>query len=613
MGMNVNRRNFLKGALATGAIAAAGSALAGCGAQPTESGAGSNTSEFGTFDKNGVYTPSFLIAPEPVDESLIAEEFEADVVVVGMGLAGICAARSALEEGASVFCLEKGNEYHLHSHQITAINSKIAKDQGVEFSDEQLKRVLETMLQDGRERGCYKLLEHMVYHCGEDFDWYLEMCPSYTVLNAAETVGESDLDYEAILNICTDGLAAKVGRHFDDVTPEREEAAKAAAPYINLFNYPVNPEWDPNDETYPMYASVIAVEPSHSYVGKYSAEYIEQNATVKYASWAKQLITDGSGRVTGVYFADKDGTYYKVTANKGVVLATGNFSSNPAMIDYYVRSAAELDPTGWPEVDANGDPTNVGDGISLAAWAGAAIDRSETMTYVCDSYGGAMGCNPFLLVDGLGNRFMNEDATGEVYGAKSMRVAGKVMWQIFDDDFPNQVSHMPVGHRCYWRITEGYDEIPMGHMFDPIGTMTRDEVVNMSQFKADTLEDLANQMGVPVENFTATIEQYNKMYDQGEDTDFGKRADRLAPVKTAPFYATAITPPKFRNTVGGVMSDEHVHALDANNMPIAGLYLAGSMVGNRFHSCYPNTNMGQNHAGCIVFGRLAGKNAAQGI
>lgn len=116
------------------------------------------------------------------------------------------------------------------------------------------------------------------------------------------------------------------------------------------------------------------------------------------------------------------------------------------MIDYYVRSAAELEPTGWPEVDAKGNVTNVGDGISLAAWAGAAIDRSETMTYVCDSYGGAMGCNPFLLVDGLGNRFMNEDVVGEVFGAKSMRVAGKVMWQIFDDDFPEQVSHMPVGH-----------------------------------------------------------------------------------------------------------------------------------------------------------------------
>ena len=153
----------------------------------------------------------------------------------------------------------------------------------------------------------------------------------------------------------------------------------------------------------------------------------------------------------------------------------------------------------------------------------------------------------------------------------------------------------------------------MGHLFDPIGTMTRAEVEKMSQFKADSLEELAEQMGVPADAFAATIERYNELYDKGVDEDFGKRADRMAPVRKAPFYATAITPPKFRNTVGGVMSDEHVHALDADNMPVPGLYLAGSMVGNRFHGCYPNTNMGQNHAGCIVYGRLAGQNAAKGL
>ena len=241
METNMNRRNFLKGAALTGAAAIA-AGMAGC-APKTQSEALAETggSQWGSFDADGVYTPSFLIAPEPVDESALVETVEADVVVVGMGLAGICAARAALEEGASVICLEKGAEYHLHSHQITAINSKIAKAQGVEFSEEQLDRVLRQVVADGRARGNYNLLKHMVYHCGEDFDWYLEKCPSYTVLDAAQTAAETDLDYEAILNICTAGLAAKAGRHFDDVTPEREEAARAGAPYINLFNHPVNP------------------------------------------------------------------------------------------------------------------------------------------------------------------------------------------------------------------------------------------------------------------------------------------------------------------------------------------------------------------------------------
>ena len=194
MKTNINRRSFLKGAAMTGAAALA-AGMAGCAPKTqSESLAETGGSEFGTFDADGVYTPSFLIAPDPVDESTLVETVEADVVVVGMGLAGICAARAALEEGASVICLEKGAEYHLHSHQITAINSKIAKEQGVEFSDEQLDRILRQVVADGRGRGNYNLLKHMVYHCGEDFDWYLEKCPSYTVLDAQQTAGETDLD-----------------------------------------------------------------------------------------------------------------------------------------------------------------------------------------------------------------------------------------------------------------------------------------------------------------------------------------------------------------------------------------------------------------------------------
>ena len=114
---------------------------------------------------------------------------------------------------------------------------------------------------------------------------------------------------------------------------------------------------DPADERYPMFASVIAVEPEHTYVGKYSAEFVEEGADVRYAVWARQLAKDDDGRVTGVYFEDEAGDMHKAVAKNGVILATGNFSSNPAMIDYYVRSAAELEPTGWPEVDAKGNVT----------------------------------------------------------------------------------------------------------------------------------------------------------------------------------------------------------------------------------------------------------------
>ncbi len=103
MKTNINRRSFLKGAAMTGAAALA--RRHGFCARPRRikqvaCGKPAATS-FGTFDADGVYTPS-LIAPDPVDESTLVETVEADVVVVGMGLAGICAARAALEEGRRV-------------------------------------------------------------------------------------------------------------------------------------------------------------------------------------------------------------------------------------------------------------------------------------------------------------------------------------------------------------------------------------------------------------------------------------------------------------------------------------------------------------------------------
>ena len=208
---------------------------------------------------------------------------------------------------------------------------------------------------------------------------------------------------------------------------------------------------------------------------------------------------------------------------------------------------------------------------------------------------------------------MNEDVTGEILGHKSIRMPQGTMWQIFDDDYPDQVGSMPIGHRCIWKIVDSVEEIPLGLFFDPIGMLTRSEVEAMTTYICDTVDELAEKMGVPADTLQTTIDRYNELYDKGVDEDFGKRADRLAPVRKPPYYASKVTVPIVRLYYGGVRVDEGLHALNADQEPMQGLYVAGSLVGNRFHGCYPNLLMGQNHAGCTVFGRLAGKNAALGI
>lgn len=324
----------------------------------------------------------------------------------------------------------------------------------------------------------------------------------------------------------------------------------------------------------------------------------KEGVEIFYSTPAEQLVTGDGGKVTGVIAKGKDG-HVQFNASKGVIVACGDYQNDEEMLHYYQPDMTNFEPK---------QTNKTGDGHKMVVWAGGKIeDLAHTkMLHDFDAGPASMCDMPFLAVKMDGTRFVNETVEMSLLNCylRSKEDSGHYC-QVFDSNYMEAAAEWP------------------GKLVDPEGLkvyMPEEDVERegvfegqINTFKADTLEELAEQMGVPTDAFAATIERYNELYDKGVDEDFGKRADRMAPVRKAPFYATAITPPKFRNTVGGVMSDEHVHALDADNMPLPGLYLAGSMVGNRFHGCYPNTNMGQNHAGCIVYGRLAGQNAAKGI
>lgn len=615
----IDRRDFLKGAAVSGAAALAAGALAGCAPQGDVEATADDLaatgadggSEWGTFDENGKFTPSFLADPEPIPDDAIVEELDAEIVVVGFGLTGLSAAREAMEEGADVFVIEKGDTHHVHSHQFHAINAKAQKDAGYEVTDEEIDALVDRVMSDHRERVDRRMWSYLLHHCGEDFDWYLSACP-HTIVNPNETVGETSLDAYALINNCTAGLAAIVGRYFDDVSEERMEAVRAGEPYVVPFNKPLNPNWNFADERYPMSAGVVQVEPTHAKVGDAVAKMVEEGARVNYACWARRLVQDDTGRVTGVIYADADDNLYKVNASKGVILATGDYGGNQQMIQYYMpRVLEDGEWLGWPDTDAKGNVTNIGEGLQMAHWVGARTDYCHA--FPNDHYGGSLGCDPMLFVDGSGERFMNEDVTGEVLGEKVTRVNGRCIWQIFDDNYPDQISHMPVGHRCYWQVVDNFDDIPMGLFLDPIGMITRSEVEMMTPCICDTVEELAAAMEVPADTLKATIDRYNELCEKGVDEDFGKRADRMAPVKQPPFYAAKMPTLGYQTFYGSVCCDYNMHAVDMDNRPIPGLYVGGTIMGSRFWHIYPNTTMGMNHAGALCYGRLAAKNAVAGI
>ena len=126
---------------------------------------------------------------------------------------------------------------------------------------------------------------------------------------------------------------------------------------------------------------------------------------------------------------------------------------------------------------------------------------------------------------------------------------------------------------------------------------------------ANTIEELAEKMKMPIETFKATITRYNELARLGKDLDFGKRPDRLTTIDKPPYYAgkggfSLLT------VLGGLNVNTKLQPLDKDWKVIHGLYLAGNTVGNIFSGDYSTMCPGLSHGMVIHFGRIAGLNAA---
>ncbi len=130
---------------------------------------------------------------------------------------------------------------------------------------------------------------------------------------------------------------------------------------------------------------------------------------------------------------------------------------------------------------------------------------------------------------------------------------------------------------------------------------------------ADTIEELAEKLNIPVEAFKATVERYNELSAIGEDEDFGKENYRLSTLDTPPFFGTRQCGGYFICTMDGIQIDDTMHAIDKDYMAIPGLYVVGDCSGNYCSGSYPNLMSGAAAGRSATFGRLAGKWAAEGI
>ncbi|MDR2378965.1 MAG: FAD-dependent oxidoreductase [Bifidobacteriaceae bacterium] len=319
------------------------------------------------------------------------------------------------------------------------------------------------------------------------------------------------------------------------------------------------------------------------------------------------LVTDG-GAVVGVTARDSDGNSLRVGA-KAVIIATGGFVDNPAMIERYAqvgRNARHISPLA--------PLANTGDGINMALAIGADTDnigvvqagpgvRGKAPT----SQSAAAGMHPWLWVNHTGRRFTSEDEGLSVanLGTVFARQPGADSFAIIDSDM---VDHL---------VQDGSD-VALGDFVPYHGKMTHlvDELEADVEagiaWKAETIEGLAVAAGFDPAVLAATVGRYNAACADGYDPEFFKPVKYLRPVRRPPFYIVNQSA-HATCTCTGLRVSGRLEVLDADWKPIPGLYAVGNDASGLYGDTYTLDVPGSTNGFAHTSGRVAARHAVAAI
>jgi fumarate reductase flavoprotein subunit len=548
---SISRRNFLKGTATGAAGIAAATMLGGCAPQTVATPATETQTPVAAAE--GSVESALPEKARPIDAVTPPEtwDYESDVVVVGGGGSGLAAAVTAAEKGATVTLLEKNSFCGGDTSCAMVLGvwgSKFQEKLGVtaELGAKTLDKLYFFNETSGNNAEMVRIIES---RGGETADWL-------------ESIG---VVYEPgpVNNVVPPGSALVA------VDPEFPEEG-----YYR---------WWPHN--------------AKGFTQAMNKEALRLGVNILLETPASALVTD-AGKVVGVKATTKDGSEIYVKG-KVTVLASGGYGANRDMLKAYVAPRRYESTRYW------GLPSATGDGIRMAQGVGAAIycmDELEVWDGPNIAASDGMDLNytaasqlvrqKSLTVNKFGKRFFNESAgnnSGYVYqAAQKMAQLDHTTYTIFDANCIKKediiAKFMPTF--CEFPIPEFEQQF-------------EEQLANGTIMKADTLEDLAAQIGVDPQTFKETVDRYNEMCDKGEDTDFFKPAYYLHPLKTAPFYTAVEMGGSCYETFGGLMFDSQLRVLDEKRNAIPGLYVAGE-------NAYCLNQLSR----VIPGGRYAGENAA---
>lgn len=339
---------------------------------------------------------------------------------------------------------------------------------------------------------------------------------------------------------------------------------------------------------------------------------LDKNVPIWLGTAVDELVVE-NGVVVGVR-ATRDGQPITVRGTEGVILSAGGFEHNT---EFRLKVTEATQPNDGSHSMAN--PGNTGEVLQAAMALGAKVDYMDESVWFLmpriemagSTLTVARQYPHTIIVNQQGQRFVNESNSYLEVGRALYAHDAVPAWLVFDHDYRQSVpwvSGMPK-LRQFTKAMPG--RIPQAWL--DAGWI----------LQADTLEQLAEKMGVPAASLVQTVERFNAGAVSGKDPDFGRGESQynkvlghpgsklnpaVGPVAKGPFYATQLFPGDV-GTIGGVVCNDNAQVLGQDDAPIPGLYATGNMAATVTGRVYPGA--GASISNTMVFGYLAAKHAAR--
>lgn len=313
-----------------------------------------------------------------------------------------------------------------------------------------------------------------------------------------------------------------------------------------------------------------------------------------------------NGTVVGVRGQDDNGSTIDVNA-AAVILATGGMAANEDEV--LARTNAEAGKFCYLGMEG---PT--GDAIRLAQEAGMGRPGQVTMCNIgvnveglgfFNQFGVCMGMEPTnLWVNQDAERFCPESNTFLMTTAGNSVLSQHKAFSIMDQDsFDRLVNEGPI----LGQETETVAGVPCQNLQKNVDDALAQG--NENVFVADTLEELAEQMGIDAQTLVQTVDEYNGFCDQGVDPRYAKTPEYLAKVATPPFYGARLCT-NLLSTFGGIRVNKSMEVVtDGEAAPIPGLYAAGIDCSGFQGETYGIVIAGSTQGVACGTGRIAARSA----